>query len=382
MEVELTHDNSPIQKIKDNTIYLNIDLISSDEFEMYLAYNVRQILLPKLILETPRLILRKFELKDEDDCFEFLSDKQTCLDDGGYLPFTEKNEEYNQLMNKFLIDNGRLMIYLKEQHKVIGTINLMEVSDRAVECKEVGYVISPNYRRKGNAYEAVSNLVKLLLDDLKLDMIIAGCFENNIASKKMLEKLCFTFEGRKRKALWDAVEGPKDLLYFYREKIKINYQGGTIMFTYENVNPIFNKWLDILRLRNNWDIKLELINDDNFKKTGDFKIDPDDRKALLMINAKNPKNENVEEVIIHELLHLKLYPLDQLTEGLIDGHYNVDTPEYNTIYTQFMTMLEQTVEELTKCFLLQYGDNKELSYGRCKTMKSFNALYDGLKSIK
>ena len=85
------------------------------------------------------------------------------------------------------------------------------------------------------------------------------------------------------------------------------------MLAYEKVNPIFDKWLDILRLRNNWDIKLELINDDNFKKTGDFKIDPDDRKAILMINAKNPKNENVEEVIIHELLHLKLYPLDQLT---------------------------------------------------------------------
>ena len=154
------------------------------------------------------------------------------------------------------------------------------------------------------------------------------------------------------------------------------------MFTYENVNPIFNKWLDILRLRNNWDIKLELVNDDNFTKTGDFKIDPDDRKAILLINAKNPKNENIEEVIIHEILHLKLYPLDQLTEGLIDGHYNVDTPEYTTVYTQFMTMLEQTVEELTKCFLLQYGENKELSYGRCKTMKSFNELYDGLKPLK
>ena len=36
----------------------------------------------------------------------------------------------------------------------IGTINLMEVSDRAIECKEIGYVISPNYRRKGYAYEA------------------------------------------------------------------------------------------------------------------------------------------------------------------------------------------------------------------------------------
>ena len=153
------------------------------------------------------------------------------------------------------------------------------------------------------------------------------------------------------------------------------------MLTYESISPLFHKWIEILRLKNIWDIKLELVDDENFRKTGDFKVDPDDRKAILMLNSTNPKQENMEEVIIHELLHLKLYPLDQLTEGLIDGHYCPDTAEYNTIYTQFMTMLEQTVEELTKCFLLQYGDNKELSYGRCKTMKSFNELYDGLKSL-
>ena len=153
------------------------------------------------------------------------------------------------------------------------------------------------------------------------------------------------------------------------------------MLTYESINPLFHKWIEILRLKNIWDIKLELVDDENFRKTGDFKVDPDDRKAILMLNVTNPKQENMEEVIIHELLHLKLYPLDQLTEGLIDGHYCPVTAEYNTIYTQFMTMLEQTVEELTKCFLLQYGDNKELSYGRCKTMKSFNELYDGLKSL-
>ena len=153
------------------------------------------------------------------------------------------------------------------------------------------------------------------------------------------------------------------------------------MMTYELVEPLFNKWIEILRLKNNWDVKLELINDENFNKTGDFKVDPDDRKAVLMLNSLNLKQENTEEVIIHELLHLKLYPLDQLTEGLIDGHYIPDTAEYNTVYSQFMTMLEQTVEELTKCFLLQYGDNKELSYGRCKQMRSFNELYDGLKPL-
>ena len=153
------------------------------------------------------------------------------------------------------------------------------------------------------------------------------------------------------------------------------------MLNVENVTPIFDKWIKILRLENAWNIKLELIDDSSFRKTGDFKIDPDGRKAILMLNAANPMNANVEEVIIHELLHLKLYPLDQITEGLINGHYQEDTPEYDTIYAQFMTMLEQTVDELTRCFLLQYGDDKELSYGRCRSMKSFNELYDGLKQL-
>ena len=45
------------------------------------------------------------------------------------------------------------------------------------------------------------------------------------------------------------------------------------------------------------------------------------------------------------------------------------------------TTLEQTVEELTKCFLFEFGENKELSYGRCNKEKSFNELYEGLNNI-
>lgn len=143
----------------------------------------------------------------------------------------------------------------------------------------------------------------------------------------------------------------------------------------------FDKWLEILRLKNNWDILLEERDDPAFKKTGDFKIDPDDKKAVLILNKNNPYNENIEEVIIHELMHLKLYPLDQLTESLIDNTYDKDTNEYKVVYEQFMLMLEQTVEEFTKCWLAAFGENKELSYGRCKQKKGFNELYDGLKSL-
>ena len=69
------------------------------------------------------------------------------------------------------------------------------------------------------------------------------------------------------------------------------------------------------------------------------------------------------------------------TETLIDGHYEEGSGAYNVVYTQFMVMLETTVEELAKCFLARYGADKSLSYGRCQGMKSFNQLYDGLKPL-
>lgn len=144
---------------------------------------------------------------------------------------------------------------------------------------------------------------------------------------------------------------------------------------------IFDKYCKKLRIVPAWDVKLEFVEDPTWRKTGDFKVDCDDRKAVFLLNAANPTQENLEEVIVHELMHLKMYPLDQVTESLITSTFEKRTPASNFAYQQFFTALEQTVEELAKCFLLEFCDNKELSYGRCKGLKSFDELYDGLNSI-
>ena len=148
------------------------------------------------------------------------------------------------------------------------------------------------------------------------------------------------------------------------------------------VQNLFDKWTKKLRIVPAWEVKLEFVEDPTWRKTGDFKIDCDDRKAVLLLNAVNPKQENMEEVIVHELLHLKMYPLDQVTESLIVSTFDEGSAAQNFAYMQFFTALEQTVEELTKCYLLEFGDNRELSYGRCKGMKSYNELFDGLKSLE
>lgn len=145
---------------------------------------------------------------------------------------------------------------------------------------------------------------------------------------------------------------------------------------------LFEKYIKKLRITPAWDVRLEFVKDPSWRKTGDFKIDCDDRKAILMLNIANPTQENIEEVIVHELMHIKMYPLDQVAESLIINCFEEGSTASSFAYQQFFTTLEQTVEELAKCFLLEFGENKKFSYGRCRNGKSFNDLYEGLKNIE
>ena len=144
---------------------------------------------------------------------------------------------------------------------------------------------------------------------------------------------------------------------------------------------IFDKYTKKLRIVPEWEIRLEFVEDEDWKKTGDFKIDPTDKKAILMLNAASPRDENIEETIVHELMHIKLYPLDQVCESMIVNMFEEGSKEQNFAYQTFFETLEVTVEELAKCFLLEFGENTEFSFGRMDKIKSFNELYDGLKKL-
>ena len=43
---------------------------------------------------------------------------------------------------------------------------------------------------------------------------------------------------------------------------------------------IFDKYTKKLRIVPEWDIRLEFVEDEDWKKTGDFKIDPTDKKQF------------------------------------------------------------------------------------------------------
>ena len=133
---------------------------------------------------------------------------------------------------------------------------------------------------------------------------------------------------------------------------------------FENAQKYLDKWISILRLQD-WDIVLRYV-DVEWRKTGDIKTDMDDRNAILLLNRVNPKQTNLEELIIHELLHLKLWEMDQMIETLINTVYGEDETDKKRdfAYTQFMQTLEPTVNDLAKSFTLLGADDKALSFGR------------------
>lgn len=150
----------------------------------------------------------------------------------------------------------------------------------------------------------------------------------------------------------------------------------------EKILFLFEKWCKKLRITPCWTVQLELIEDSEYRKTGDIKIDCTDKKAILILNTSGANSDNLEAVLVHELMHLKMYPLDQTTENLIQSAFDEKSPAYKFAYAEFMETLEQTVDELAKCYLLEFGETKNIPFGRCRNQKTFTELYDGLKNLE
>ncbi len=136
------------------------------------------------------------------------------------------------------------------------------------------------------------------------------------------------------------------------------------IFDMNDAEKYLDKWQKILRLKD-FEIKVYEVKQE-WRKTGDIKIDYTDRQAIVMINNFNPKHTNLEALMVHELLHLKLWGMDQLIEGMMKMVFGEDEsdPKYQFAFGQFMEILEPTVEDLARGFMELGGEDKSLSYGR------------------
>ena len=140
---------------------------------------------------------------------------------------------------------------------------------------------------------------------------------------------------------------------------------------------VFDRWCKKLRLTPDWDVRLEWVDDPDWRKTGDFKVDCDDKKAILLLNRANPKQENFEEVILHELMHLKLYPLDPYVEApvalmeVVPGD-TVETP----IWDVYQTLCDRSEGKPVKIeHVERFAFYERAKKAYCVIMTGESALY-------
>ena len=90
-------------------------------------------------------------------------------------------------------------IALKNSDELIGVVDLLNVDWRNKQ-GTIGYWMGSKYWGKGLMAEAVRLILSFGFERLKLHRIHASLFEENVSSRRVLEKCGFKLEGAKREA--------------------------------------------------------------------------------------------------------------------------------------------------------------------------------------
>jgi ribosomal-protein-alanine N-acetyltransferase len=147
-------------------------------------------------IQTERLILRKFNLDDDESVFEIRSNREVMK----YIPrplalTIEDAIAHIQLTLKLLDTNEGINWAMQEKssNKVVGSIGIFRVVKENYR-GEVGYALNPRWHSKGLMHEALQAVIAYGFEKMKLHSIEAIIDPENIASAKLLEKNKFRKE--------------------------------------------------------------------------------------------------------------------------------------------------------------------------------------------
>lgn len=146
---------------------------------------------------TDRLIIREFKFNDDTDLYEMCSDPLTAYN-AGWTPHTSIYDTRNVVLN-YKNKKDTFAIILRENNKLIGTISLYSNNiRRTVNCRELGFCLNKIYRNLGYMSEAVEAILYYGFNKLRLDLIMVCHHEKNYASRAVITKFPFSYEGTLR----------------------------------------------------------------------------------------------------------------------------------------------------------------------------------------
>lgn len=148
------------------------------------------------IIETKRLILRHWQEEDAEDLFRYAQDPDIGPA-AGWQPHNDVEESRN-IIKEIFSSKETYAVCLKESNKAIGSIGLLfsDQSNVPLDTNEVelGYWIGKPFWGQGLIPEAANALLHRAFHDLGITKVWCSHYENNIKSKRVIEKCGFTYE--------------------------------------------------------------------------------------------------------------------------------------------------------------------------------------------
>ncbi len=146
-------------------------------------------------IETDRLLIRKPELKDKEDFFQYRSMPEV------YQYQSWKPTDISEIEN-FINRNSAVCLNMTDkwlqvavclkEGPMIGDIGIHFIDEYQIE---IGYTLSPEYQGKGYAFEAVTAIIHCAFSEWNKHRVMASVDPANIHSIQLLERLGFRKEG-------------------------------------------------------------------------------------------------------------------------------------------------------------------------------------------
>lgn len=157
-------------------------------------------------LETERLILRRFTIKDAYDVYNnWASDKEVVK----YLTWTAHDsvDVSKEILNTWISnyekdDFYQWSIVPKDLDQSIGSISIVQ-QNKLAELVHVGYCIGKRWWGEGITTEAFKRLIKFFFEEVKVNRIESRFDPRNPGSGKVMEKCGLKYEGRSRQSDWN-----------------------------------------------------------------------------------------------------------------------------------------------------------------------------------
>ena len=148
-----------------------------------------------VVLKTDRLTLRPWRDSDLNDFYEYAR-----VDGVGQMAGWNPHRDISdtQLVLDSFVRNKKTFA-LERGGKVIGSLGIEAYSEShypelaALQGRELGYVLSKAYWGQGLMPEAVTAVIQWLFNEVGLDFILAGHFNWNDQSRRVIEKCGFQF---------------------------------------------------------------------------------------------------------------------------------------------------------------------------------------------